>query len=164
MKPRNIRLSGNPRPSPRPRVTKRGTFYPSWYDTQSEAWALEAGAQTGDLIPRPVRMGVELHFYCETWGRADFDNLAKAATDPLSGVVYQDDDYIDEAHIYVHRGVGKGNGGVVVTVKRVGRVQRSPGLRTQLQAAHVRALAQACRKRAAVTLPQRARVQRREAA
>ena len=159
---RRIRLSGNPRPSPRPRVTRRGTYYPAWYNAQSEAWALEAGVQVGDLIPRPVRMGVELHFYCETWGRADFDNLAKAATDPLSGVVFVDDDYIDEAHIYVHRGAGKGNGRVTVTVKRVGRVLRSPGLRAELRAAHVRDMA---RRSRAVT-PQLTRVdgRRREAA
>ena len=54
--------------------------------------------------------------------------------------------------------------GLVRRVLQRRRRERWPGLRTQLQAAHVRALAQACRKRAAVTLPTRARVQRREAA
>lgn len=49
--------------------------------------------------------------------------------------------------------------GLVRRVLRRRRRERWPGLRTQLQAAHVREMACACRTRAAV-LPQRARVGR----
>ena len=130
----NLYLSGDPRPAPRPRVTRHGTHYPSWYEAQSEAWALEANAQIrrgGWRRFEDARLCVTLQVNRATHHRADFDNISKAVTDALNGVAYYDDAQIDEAHVYIRRGVGEAAAGVRVTIGRAyGR--RHPGLRREL--------------------------------
>lgn len=62
------------------------------------------------------RLAVEIHIKRKNRRTADIDNLFKAITDPLNGVVYGDDAQIDEAHVFVERGVGETNAGVLVFV------------------------------------------------
>jgi Holliday junction resolvase RusA-like endonuclease len=123
-----VRLSGNPKPAPRPRVSGRTAYNPTWYENQSAVWALEAGSQIRLEDLRKFfdgeRLAVELRFFRADKRRADFDNLAKAATDPLNGVLWRDDAQIDEAHIYVMRGVDSGYATVTVWPRQVSRPQR----------------------------------------
>jgi len=142
-----IWLSGEPRPAPRPRNARNGHSYnPRWYMDMKAGWAQEAALQ---LIGAPLFMGgerlvVRLDFYRKDFTLADWDNLAKAATDPLNGLLWTDDAQIDEAHVRVRRGVGKARAGVWVSVD-VRRRQRAPGLRRTLELGRARRLMRAGR-------------------
>lgn len=46
------------------------------------------------------RYEIELTFYCSA-DRGDWDNLAKAATDPLKGIVWHDDQHVKAARVRV---------------------------------------------------------------
>jgi Holliday junction resolvase RusA-like endonuclease len=137
-----IWLSGEPRPAPRPRANGgRRAFNPKWYTELKERWAEEAA---GQLIGAPhfmngERLVVRLDFFRKDFTLADWDNLAKAATDPLSGLWFRDDAMIDEAHVTVRRGVGKARAGVAVCVD-VRRRQRAPGMRRELEIVRARRL------------------------
>jgi len=138
-----VKLSGNPKPAPRPRVAGRRAYNPTWYENQSTVWALEAGQQINldDLrqFMDGERLAVELRFFRADRRRADFDNLAKAVTDPLNGVLWQDDAQIDEAHIYVVRGVGDDAHATVTAWKRRPARPQRRRLRTAAPGRHLRA-------------------------
>jgi Holliday junction resolvase RusA-like endonuclease len=140
-------LSGNPVPASRPRISNGHAYYTASYEAVRKVWKLEAAAGAPRMYGRSARLAVAVTFYRETRYRADADNLAKGVMDALSGAWYADDDQVDELHVYVVRGVGKGRGRTVVRVARVGRVLRAPGLRAQLRAAHRIELARAARER-----------------
>lgn len=119
-----IWLSGNPRPAPRPRGSGNGqSFNPRWYTDLKKRWAQEAALQ---LLTAPTffdgqRLAVSLMVYRADNRVADWDNLSKSATDPLSGIWWGDDAQIDEAHVYVMRGVGSDAAGVQVAAWECGR-------------------------------------------
>lgn len=109
-------LSGDPRPAPRPKVTRNGVYYPAWYDNMRDAWALEAQAQIaqGGMSLLTGRVGARLVFYRATRRTADPDNLTKGVLDSLNGVAFTDDRLIDRLDVVVHRGVGIERARVVV--------------------------------------------------
>lgn len=113
-----IWLSGNPRPAPRPRGSGNGqSFNPRWYTQLKKQWAQEAALQllTAPTFFEGERLGVALWVYRADNRTADWDNISKSATDPLSGIWWGDDAQIDEAHVYVSRGVGAAAAGVAVS-------------------------------------------------
>ncbi len=107
-------LSGNPVPASRPRISNGHAYYTASYEAVRKVWKLEAAAGAPRMYGRSARLAVAVTFYRETRDRADADNLAKGVMDTLSGAWYADDDQVDELHVYVVRGVGKGRGRTVV--------------------------------------------------
>lgn len=125
-----LTFSGDPRPAPRPRVTQRGTHYPAWYEAQAATWQLEAASQLNTrglaAFDSGERLAVRLWFRRATHQRADFDNLCKAVTDALNTIAYADDAQIDEAHVYIARGVGRAAAGACIEVAPVTRREFIP--------------------------------------
>lgn len=111
-----IEIAGNPVPKARARVTKAGhAFTP----TKTRKWEAMAAvlAQQEMRGKRPISGPVEVFVLCvfpipASWPRwkrtkalvggighttrPDADNVAKAATDALSGIVYRDDSQITD--------------------------------------------------------------------
>lgn len=85
-------VPGDPVPSERVRVTKRGTFIPrrtlEWEGIVR--WhAVKARVRP---IPGPVR--IVTRFYRATARRCDIDNLSKSVWDALTGTAWEDDSQI----------------------------------------------------------------------
>lgn len=49
------------------------------------------------------RIGIELTFWVRTDGLSDWDNFAKAICDAGNKILWKDDRYIKEAHVYVNK-------------------------------------------------------------
>lgn len=111
-------VPGLPRAQPRQRYTKQGRNYtPSTHPVQSFKEAVKEAVLKHNpgisFYAAPVL--VEMTFWfkrpkSKVWrtrpmpgyrhtGKPDFDNLAKAVTDALSGIIWNDDAQICDAHI-----------------------------------------------------------------
>jgi len=80
---------GEPVPAPRPRVTKRGVYYPKRYTD----WLNQIRIAAADL---PRQQGkspilVQMTFIAKRWKSKDIDNLVKPILDALTGIVWDDD-------------------------------------------------------------------------
>lgn len=103
----HIHFDGDPLPCPRPRVGKRGTYYPAPYANQKRAWGLLARSQVnGGGFVNDERLTALLLFRRSDRRRIDGDNLSKSVTDALNGIVYGDDSQIDRWVIDIQRGAG----------------------------------------------------------
>ena len=90
-------VPGMARPCPRPRVTRRGTYYPPAYEVwrKQVRWAVLPTVRAQGYSLWESRVGLECKFY-GAHGAADVDNLAKAIMDSLTGIVYLDDRPVDK--------------------------------------------------------------------
>jgi Holliday junction resolvase RusA-like endonuclease len=113
----NIVVSGNPIPKARPRVVDGHAYTPKrtleWESNISKAWQYKYN----NVFMFASDLCITLRFYRDTKIRADYDNLAKAATDALNGVAYRDDSQIVEAHIF--KGYDEDNPRVEIEIDRV---------------------------------------------
>lgn len=103
-------VAGDPIPKARARTAKTNTYTPlrTREAEQRVAWSARQKLGPG-FAPVTQPVGVAVEFYCATYRRKDGDNMFKLVTDALNGVVYADDGWIDEHHVRVIRGVGRGN-------------------------------------------------------
>lgn len=106
-KPVEIRftVTGNPIPKARARVTlrpgRRATAYtPGRTKAYEQEVALAARQAMGRRAPLAGPVGLELWLYRATMHRADADNMEKACTDAMNGIIYLDDAQIVECHRY----------------------------------------------------------------
>ena len=113
-----IEFPGEPMPAARWKTTSgKGKqfkkYRQQWNDFREWASIQMIGQ---DAFINGERLVIEIHIKRKNHIRADIDNLFKAITDPLNGIVYGDDAQIDVAHVYIERGVGETNAGVVIEV------------------------------------------------
>lgn len=110
---------GNPIPAPRPRVVNGRAHNPPDYTAYKQAVQMYVGhvmTLRGLSSYGKARLGITMHLRRESHIACDFDNLAKTVCDTLEGMIFKNDSQIDEAHIYVKRGVGADRAGTSVTV------------------------------------------------
>jgi Holliday junction resolvase RusA-like endonuclease len=106
-------------PSPRPRVTSRGTFMPSDYRTHVKKLGVTLGHLRGLLDARGgwdpgARMNVSLFFEAFNPPKGDLDNLAKTILDagqlhrgePSGAELWTNDSQIDGLMVFRCRGAG----------------------------------------------------------
>ncbi len=111
-------VPGPPIPCARARVTGRGNFLPTRsrnYQNHVKTCALVAAAKHGHWNARAGSYGIKLAFFKADARRADFDNLAKSLTDPLSKLLYPDDSKIVDAHVTID--IDRANPRVEVTLE-----------------------------------------------
>lgn len=85
-----------------------------------KAWQEQVGWHTRQLQPAPdpqSRYKVTLHFYTTKYRAGDCDNLSKAVLDALNGIIWKDDDQVDELHIFKQK--EPTNPGVEITISPV---------------------------------------------
>ncbi len=70
--------------------------------TNKEAMEIEAMSVWGRKDPLKGKVSLTARFYWKDERRHDFDNL-KSFYDSLSGICYEDDSQIKEAHIFVFK-------------------------------------------------------------
>ena len=102
----SFEIQGQPVPKARPRVTrlKNGlsrTFTPKATEAYAELVAWSYRKEVGEGIQLEGDLYFKGVFHREGKRRADFDNLAKAVTDALNGIAYQDDAQIVSAEVWV---------------------------------------------------------------
>jgi len=107
-------IPGNPMPCPRPRVGRKGTYYPKSYQYWlSGAKALLRDAcvkqNGGRLIEAPVSVTM---VFMGARGNADTDNLIKAVLDAAQGQVILNDRQVK--HIEASNKLGEPGTNVVV--------------------------------------------------
>ena len=94
-------IPGQPIPKGRPRVMSAGhAFTPKrTVEYENKVRTFASLAMKGR---QPLEFGVKvcIEFRLKGKRRMDWDNLAKAITDALNGLVYDDDSQIVEAHIF----------------------------------------------------------------
>lgn len=105
-------VPGNPIPKARARVVDGRAYTPKSTAAWEETVRLH---YRGGMHAGPLR--VTLDFRRADRRRADWDNLAKAVTDALNGVAWNDDSQIVEAH--VRKIVDRANPGVTVGIEAV---------------------------------------------
>lgn len=113
-----IELPGEPMPAARWKTTSNNGKQFKRYLAQCRDyrdWAIPQMCSQR-YFDAGCRLAVEIRINRKSHVKADVDNLFKAITDPLNGFVYDDDSQIDEAHVYIRRGVGLENAGVVLKV------------------------------------------------
>jgi len=100
-------VPGQPVPKGRPRFTGKHTFtpkrtrvYESEVKTEAQTELRKWRSQNQCGWSTANRFGLTLHLYFSDRRKRDLDNCAKAITDALNGVVYDDDAQIDELHVY----------------------------------------------------------------
>lgn len=82
-------IKGQAVPAPRPRVTKRGVYYPQRYKDWLNAIRFQARDLAGADLDGPV--AVTLLFHTARHKVQDIDNLSKAVLDGLTGILWDDD-------------------------------------------------------------------------
>jgi len=109
-----ITIPGNPIPKGRPRVVKGRVFTPR-RTRDYERLVSQYAALKWTREPTRARLFVSMRFYRETAHRCDLSNLVKSVEDGLQGIVFVDDEQIDELHI--RREVDRDNPRVEVWVR-----------------------------------------------
>jgi crossover junction endodeoxyribonuclease RusA len=101
-------VPGQPRPKPRPRVTKYGTYMPEGYVTYKAI----VGACFRDRYPgdhlSTTEWWLSLEFHVRPTTRGDCDNLAGGIMDALEGVVWDNDRQVQALHVRKIYDVPKG--------------------------------------------------------
>jgi crossover junction endodeoxyribonuclease RusA len=97
-------IPGAPHGKERPRLGKDGHVYtPKTTRTYEHAVKMHALVATHRARWRPTpeaKFAVTMRVYFATERRADVDNVMKAVSDAMNGVVYPDDSLIAEMHMY----------------------------------------------------------------
>ena len=102
-----IIFDAKPKPAPRPRVTKFGTYNDPKYTAYKKALRLVASAQIKEPLEGAVKMSIVFQFKKpKSWSKKkkaaafwhtqkpDADNLQKAVKDALNGLAYKDDSQV----------------------------------------------------------------------
>lgn len=102
-----IIFDARPKPAPRPRVTKYGTYNDKSYTNYKKALRLVAQTKIKTPLEGAIKMNILFQFKKpKSWTKKkkeaafwhtqkpDADNLAKAVKDALNGVAYRDDSQI----------------------------------------------------------------------
>jgi crossover junction endodeoxyribonuclease RusA len=113
-------VPGPPQPKERPRRGKGGRFYTPdatrGYEHALKTYALQAARLQGWPLATRERLAVTLRAFFPDRRTRDLDNTFKCL-DGANGVVWHDDEQIDELHVY--RGVDRKNPRLEVTVEKV---------------------------------------------
>jgi Holliday junction resolvase RusA-like endonuclease len=95
-----LTFRGDPLPSPRPRVTRTGTFMPTRYRTYREGlkWSIKGALLRRGVPPSDSnqKYGFKAAFFRATRQRTDVDNLLKTVSDAGTGIVWADDSQVLE--------------------------------------------------------------------
>jgi len=91
-------IPGQPKPQPRPRVTRSGTYDPAKQHKISIQYLLLA-QRKHDIIDQPIAIELEFFLQHKTktgphTSRPDIDNLAKLILDAANHILYTDDSLI----------------------------------------------------------------------
>jgi len=102
----NIWIPIKPKPAPRPRVTRYGTYNDPKYTEYKKAIAMIAKTKIKPSNA-PITMQIDFFFkYPKSWSkkrvagtkyhisRPDLDNLQKGVKDALNGIAYKDDSQV----------------------------------------------------------------------
>ena len=111
-------VEGIPIGKGRPRVTRNGTYTPKKTKDYEKLvqWSCK-NKYKGDPLKAPIRIDIRLYMYIPKntskvrlkrklageilpTKKPDWDNMAKAITDALNGIAYEDDNQVVEAHVY----------------------------------------------------------------
>lgn len=117
MKEQKIIVPGNPVSVNRAYRTGNGNFY---MDSKASAWKDLVGWQARAQWKGPAASGrvkVRLDLFFKTKQRRDLDNCAKPILDALEGIVFENDDQIDELHMVRRRDEVKP--GVEITITQL---------------------------------------------
>lgn len=93
------------RPAPRPRITRKASFYPEWYTNLRSTISKRAETEMKRAGYLPVRCPVKLEVQVErTYDignikYGDVDNLLKTVMDALTEICYDDDRFIQSVTI-----------------------------------------------------------------
>jgi len=104
----NLFIQIRPKPAPRPRVTRNGTYNAKEYSQYKEIIRLAYVAKNkGYPTEKPIAMNIDFFFAIpKSWSkkkketakwhtsRPDTDNLVKSIKDALNGVAYKDDSQV----------------------------------------------------------------------
>lgn len=129
-------VPGQPIAQPRHRVSGKHRYIAPLKDGRPHpihAWkeliALTAKQQEWEIVKKGRRVSIKLFFwmmppkkknpYIHTV-KPDFDNLTKAVTDAIEGIIYENDSQIDEAYIQkmYNDNFDEANIGVEIIIKR----------------------------------------------
>lgn len=116
-----VTVSGRPVPCPRPRVTRRGTFYPARYTAWLELVGYEALAVRGDGRMLAGNLALSLWFTLPDRRRGDCDNYCKGLLDGLQGVLYENDRQITD--LDAHLRIDPDQPGVTIMLREVVHIQ-----------------------------------------
>ncbi len=107
-----IIFDAKPKPAPRPRVTRYGTYNDPKYTAYKKALSLTASSKIKTPFSGAISMKLIFQFAKpKSWSKKkrdkafwhtqkpDSDNLAKAVKDALNGVAYADDSQVCEMQI-----------------------------------------------------------------
>jgi Holliday junction resolvase RusA-like endonuclease len=100
----HVTIPGSCVPSGRPRTGKGRVFKPAKsraYEAHVRLLALVAARRAKWSPPKGARFSLTLDVY-RAIDAGDFDNLAKALTDPLKGIAWPDDRYVTTAVVRLH--------------------------------------------------------------
>jgi len=97
-----ITVPGRPVPKERPQVGMRGrkayVYTPERTKNYEQLVALCASAAyAGDVLACPVAVTIDLHLYGKR--RIDVDNCAKSILDGMNGIVYADDNQVEDLRV-----------------------------------------------------------------
>jgi crossover junction endodeoxyribonuclease RusA len=113
----SLTIPGNPIPKARPRVVDGRAFTPS-RTKEYEALVREyARVAWGNREPWAGPVALTMLFFRATAHRADLDNLVKAVTDALQGVVYDNDAQV--AILHAERYIDRDDPRVEILVERL---------------------------------------------
>lgn len=112
-----LAIAGEPVPKGRPRVTSHGTYTPKRTRTAEQriGWAM-LQKYAGLQVDATSRFRVRLLFWTESTD-GDVDNLAKTVLDGLQGVVWANDNQVDE--LLVERASRRGLKGTDIEIQRI---------------------------------------------
>jgi crossover junction endodeoxyribonuclease RusA len=102
--PRVIIFEGEPRSTQHIYRTRPGggVYMTSEAKALKDEYAWLAKAQNASKPPFTERLSVSIALFFKTKTKRDLDNFNKLILDALTGIVYEDDNQIDDLHIVRH--------------------------------------------------------------
>lgn len=105
--PVQVILIGEPRARMRARIGKYGAFRPAEDRRAQDSIALAVKAASGWTTPSvELLFGARMLFDCSTLQRRDLDNMVKLVLDAATGILWEDDNQVQEITARVRRGMG----------------------------------------------------------